>query len=267
MTKIGLAGVGRMGSGMLTNMRKGGIDAVGFDIRPASTFPNLPVSNDADNFAQGLTTLITVVRDTAQTDEVLFGAQGFVTRATQLDTIIVSSTLSPKYVRALRDRIPTHINLIDAPMSGAQVGAIEGTLAFMIGGDDAPITAAWPLFEAMGTSLHRMGEFGDGIQAKVLNNLLCASHTVMTRLILDWATEADLDHTKLLALVGKATGQNWFASRFEQIEFARQGYEPSNTIAILEKDVAAALDAAPNGAYTALPELLKQMLHDLEPMR
>ncbi|MEM5477630.1 NAD(P)-dependent oxidoreductase [Pacificibacter sp. AS14] len=266
MTKIGLAGVGRMGSGMLTNMRKGGIDAEGFDIRPASDFGNLPVSNNADAFAQGLTTLITVVRDTAQTDEVLFGPQGFVLRATELDTIIVSSTLSPKYVRALRDRVPEHINLIDAPMSGAQVGAIEGTLAFMVGGKDAPVAAAWPLFEAMGSNIHRMGGFGDGIQTKVLNNLLCASHTIMTRLILDWASDADLDHDKLLALVDKATGQNWFASRFEQIEFARQGFEPSNTIAILEKDVAAALDAAPEGADTALPELLKQMLHDLDPM-
>lgn len=266
MSKIGLAGVGRMGSGMLTNMRKSGIDANGFDIRPASEFGNLPVSNDADAFAEGLTTLITVVRDTDQTDEVLFGTQGFVLRATDLETIIVSSTLSPKYVRALRDKIPPHINLIDAPMSGAQVGAIEGTLAFMVGGEDAAVDAAWPLFEAMGSNVHRMGGFGDGIQTKVLNNLLCASHTVMTRLILDWATDADLDHGKLLALVEKATGQNWFASRFDDIEFARQGYEPSNTVAILEKDVAAALDAAPDGADTALPELLKQMLHDLQPM-
>jgi 3-hydroxyisobutyrate dehydrogenase-like beta-hydroxyacid dehydrogenase len=267
MTKIGLAGVGRMGGGMLTNMRTNGIDAVGFDIRPASEFGNLPVSNDADDFAGGLTTLITVVRDTVQTDEVLFGPQGFVLRATDLETIIVCSTLSPKYVRALRERIPDHINLIDAPMSGAQVGAIEGTLAFMVGGEDAAVSAAWPLFEAMGSNVHRMGGFGDGIQAKVLNNLLCASHTVMTRLILDWATDADLDHGKLLALIEKATGQNWFASRFDQIEFARQGYEAGNTIAILEKDVAAALDAAPEAANTALPELLKQMLHDLEPMR
>lgn len=266
MTKIGLAGVGRMGGGMLTNMRSGGIDAVGFDIRPESDFGNLPVSNDADAFADGLTTLITVVRDTAQTDEVLFGPQGFVLRATDLETIIVCSTLSPKYVRALRNRIPAHINLIDAPMSGAQVGADEGTLAFMVGGEDAAVNAAWPLFEAMGSNVHRMGSFGDGIQTKVLNNLLCASHTVMTRLILDWATDADLDHGKLLALVEKATGQNWFASRFDQIEFARQGYEAGNTVAILEKDVAAALDAAPDGADTALPELLKLMLHDLQPM-
>jgi 3-hydroxyisobutyrate dehydrogenase-like beta-hydroxyacid dehydrogenase len=267
MTKIGLAGIGRMGSGMLSNLRKGGIDATGFDIRGPSDFPNIPVTNDADVFAKDLTTLITVVRDTTQTDEVLFGAQGFVTRATSLETVIISSTLSPKYVRALRTRVPAHINLIDAPMSGAEVGAIEGTLAFMIGGGDAPVAAAWPLFEAMGTNIHRMGDFGDGIQAKVLNNLLCASHTVMARLILDWATEADLDHGKLLALIDKATGQNWFTSRFEQIEFARQGYEAGNTIAILEKDVAAALDAAPDAANTALPELLKQMLHDLEPMR
>jgi 3-hydroxyisobutyrate dehydrogenase-like beta-hydroxyacid dehydrogenase len=78
MTKIGIAGVGRMGRGMLANMRAAGIEAEGFDIRPESDFPSLPVTSDATAFATELETLLTVVRDADQTDEVLFGTQGFV---------------------------------------------------------------------------------------------------------------------------------------------------------------------------------------------
>ena len=67
MSKIGVAGVGRMGGGMLANLRKNGIDAVGFDIRDPGEF-DLPVTNDVAEFCDGLTTVITVVRDAGETD-------------------------------------------------------------------------------------------------------------------------------------------------------------------------------------------------------
>ncbi|GAA3868833.1 NAD(P)-dependent oxidoreductase [Celeribacter arenosi] len=265
-TKIGFAGVGRMGHGMLANLRKSGILATGFDIRPPSDFPDLPVTDDADAFAADLVELHSVVRDAGETDEVLFGRQGFVSRAPNLKTIVIHSTLSPDYVRGLRARVPSHIDLVDAPMSGAEVGAIEATLAFMIGGKDETVTRLMPQFTAMGKNIHHMGEFGMGMQAKVLNNLLCASHTAMSRLVLDWADQSGLDRAKLLALIETATGQNWFTSRFEQIEFARHGFEPDNTIGILVKDVSCALDAAPDGADTSLPEVVRATMRGLTPI-
>ena len=71
---IGIAGCGRMGAPMLAALRNAGIDAKGFDIRPSSEFGRLEphISNDAAEFAQSLTTLITVVRDIPQTEAVLF---------------------------------------------------------------------------------------------------------------------------------------------------------------------------------------------------
>jgi len=266
MTKIGIAGVGRMGSGMLANMRKAGIDVGGFDIRPESNFSTLPVTSDVAAFAAELETLLTVVRDADQTDEVLFGTQGFVSRAPHLKTVVICSTLSPNYVRGLRTRVPAHIALVDAPMSGAEVGAREGTLAFMIGGEEAEVAALMPLLEAMGQNIHHMGDFGDGMQTKVLNNLLCASHTAMSRLVLDWADQTGVDRGKLLGLIETATGQNWFTSRFDQIEFAKHGFEPDNTLGILVKDVTCALDAAPEGADTSLPEVVRATMRSLTPI-
>lgn len=248
-----------MGGPMLDQLRHAGFDARGFD-----TVVGRGDNAGLDAFADGLTTLITVVRDTDQTDDVLFGSQNLCACPT-LQSVIVSSTLSPKYVTGLRNRVPAHIALIDAPMSGAQVKAAAGTLSFMIGGAPNDITAHMPLFEAMGQDFHIMGSYGAGMSAKVLNNLLAASHTAMTRTVLDWADAAGIAEQRLLDLIHTSSGQNWLASGFNEIEFARDGYSDENSIGILVKDVAAGLDMAPTNADTALPETVQAVLAKLTP--
>lgn len=256
---LGVAGCGRMGAGMLAHLRTAGFTARGYDV--------IDGRGDVaplDTFRDGLQTLISVVRDTAETDALLFDDQGLAACPT-VQTIIISSTLPPPYVTALRARVPAHIALIDAPMSGAQVRAEAGTLSFMLGGANADIAAHMPLFEAMGTSFHHMGAYGTGMTAKVLNNLLAASNTAMTRLVLDWADAAKLDEDKLLSLIHASSGQNWFASGFNDIEFARDGLADDNSIGILVKDVAAGLTMAPDGADTTLPETVQAAIAALKP--
>jgi len=265
---IGIAGCGRMGGGMLAALVDAGFDACGYDIRPRAEFGPLGahILGDPALFARPLQTLFVVVRDIAQTEDVLFGAQNFVQRAPELRRLVICSTLSPAYVRGLRARVPGRIALIDAPMSGAEIAARERRLSFMLGGDTETLALLQPLFGQMGRSFHHMGGFGSGMAAKVLNNLLAASNTVMTRLVLDWARAQGLSQDRLLALIEASSGQNWFASGFQSIEFARNGYRQDNTIGILKKDVLSALDDAPDGADTRLPELLVTLIGQLAPM-
>lgn len=261
---IGIAGCGRMGAPMLAALRKAGFDAQGFDVRAPAEFEDLAphMTDDPTSFTPGLDTLITVVRDIDQTNDVLFGAQGFAS-APDLRRIIISSTLSPCYVSRLREQISDDICLIDAPMSGAQVAAREARLSFMLGGSSADLDAAQPLFDAMGVHFHRMGTFGSGMLAKVLNNLLAASSTAMTRLVLDWADRVGLDERALLGLIHTSSGQNWFASGFSEIEFARDGWSEDNTIAIIVKDIESALDSAPEGVDTNLPRQVQMAIRSL----
>ena len=252
-----------MGAPMLRALRAAGLPARGYDVVPMDS-PH--ITDDIAVFSEDLDTLITVVRDIDQTEAVLFGEQNL-TAIPSLIRIIICSTLSPRYVRDLRARIPSHISLIDAPMSGAQIAAQEARLSFMLGGDESDLDAAQPLFSAMGKHFHRMGEFGAGMQAKVLNNLLAASNTAMTRLVLDWADDAGLEISALLDMIHTSSGQNWFASGFNSIEFSRNGHAPDNTIAILVKDIASALDAAPENADTSLPETVQRSIAALKPRR
>jgi 3-hydroxyisobutyrate dehydrogenase-like beta-hydroxyacid dehydrogenase len=259
---IGIAGCGRMGRPMLGALRSMGLRAKGFDVVDLDSDW---ITTDAKRFSADLSTLITVVRDIEQTEDVLFNVQNFINSTPKLDRVIICSTLSPRYVRALRPRIPDQITLIDAPMSGAQIAAERAELSFMLGGETADLDDAQMLFASMGKHFHRMGSFGSGMQAKVLNNMLAASHTAMTRMILDWADDAGLDERSLLDLIHTSSGQNWLASGFNDIEFARDGYAEDNTIGILVKDVASAMDGAPANADLTAALTIQKMILDLKP--
>lgn len=251
-----------MGAPMLDALRDGTGNAMGFDVCNRG---HAHVTQDVDVFGRDLETLFTVVRDARETDALLFGAQNLLELAPNLSRIFICSTLSPRFMAELRACIPERITLIDAPMSGAQVAAQNRSLSFMLGGDTADIDDAIPLLALMGKHFHHMGPFGSGMQAKVLNNLLAASHTAMTRLVLDWADAAGLDTDKLLNLIATSSGQNWLASGFETIEFAKHGFAGDNSIGILVKDVAAALDAAPKGADLSLPQTVQNTIRTLKP--
>lgn len=242
--KIVVAGCGRMGFGMLRALRAAGFDAIGFDIRPAADFGDFArhMAPDADAAAAHAEILVTVVRDIEQTEALLFDDQALLRRAANLRTLVVSSTLSPAYLATLPRRAPRGVELVDAPMSGAQIAADEARLTFMLGGEDATLDRLAPLFEAMGRTQHRMGAFGAGMAAKVLNNFVAAASVAASRRAYLWADRLGVDAGRLRALMHDSSGQTWFGSNFNDIEFARDGYDPENTIGILCKDVESALD-------------------------
>lgn len=253
-----------MGKPMLASLRNMGLRAKGFDVVDQDSDW---ITSDAKRFAEDLSTLIIVVRDIKETEDVLFGKQNFVNSASKLESIIICSTLSPRYVLDLRTRVPANITMIDAPMSGAQIAAERAELSFMLGGRDEDLDDAQMLFGSMGKCFHRMGAFGAGMQAKVLNNILAASHTAMTRMVLDWADQTDLDEQAFLNLIHTSSGQNWFASGFHDIEFSHDGYEANNTIGILEKDLDSAIDAAPENTDLGPSKTIQTMIRALKPRK
>lgn len=134
----------------------------------------------------------------------------------------------------------------------------------MLGGEDALLDGLMPLFQAMGTTFHRMGDFGSGMTAKVLNNLIAASSTAATRTALAWGRALGVDDQRLRDVFSDSSGQTWFGSNFDRISWAREGFDPSNTMGILAKDVMAAMDAAPDDASTDLPQAIIDAISRLD---
>jgi len=223
--KIGVAGCGRMGLGMARAIRRGGFDCTGFDIRPASEFGDFAglMTEDPAAFAADRDVMLTVVRDIRQTEDLLFDAQAVLSKAPMLKYLIVCSTLSPRYFTDLAARIAAPVRLVDAPMSGAQVAADEARLSFMLGGAEEDLDTLEPVLRTMGQRIHRMGASGAGMTAKVLNNFIAAMSLAGTRQVLDWAADLGVDHDRLMALMHDSSGQTWFGSNFDQIEFSRDG--------------------------------------------
>lgn len=253
-----------MGAPMLDALRDAGTGAAGFDIvQSEKAF----ILSDVVAFANTVETLFIVVRDETQTCSLLTGEQNLLAHAPNLRRIVLNATVSPRFVSWLRSEVPGHIALIDAPMSGARIAAERRNLTFMLGGTDADVEDLTPLLATMGQTFHHMGPLGAGMRAKVLNNLLAAANTATTRMVLDWAKGSNVDEQKLLDVIATSSGQNWFASGIDDIEFAADGYRADNSIGLLVKDVAAALDSAPEGADPILPQTLMTILRNLKPRK
>jgi len=264
--KTGVAGCGRMGFPMAMAMHNAGVKTVGFDIKRSNDFEPLEMDFDPERFARDVVVMFTVVRDEHQTDDLLFNQQAVLEHAKALEYLVVCSTLSPTYVRNLRSRIPDHIELIDAPMSGAAIAAQEARLSFMIGGKSHIIDELMLHFSAMGNKFHLMGEYGSGMTAKVLNNLVAASSMAATRTALDWGIHNDISPDALLDVMNDSSGQTWISRNFEEIEFSADGYALDNSIGLLSKDIAAAVDASP-GQESDLANALIETIRNLEPLQ
>lgn len=242
-SRIIVAGCGAMGLPMAVALRSVGFDTYGFDVRPMAEFPDfhehmLPALD-------GLRTddtLLVVVRNQHQINDICFAENAVYKKNDYPRTLIVSSTVSPRYIHDLQQQLPGDVDLIDAPMSGAPIAARECNLSFMIGGSQTGVTSLMPAFEAMGTNIFHLGTTGQGMLAKVLNNYVAACNVISVRKSLAHAEQLGMPADKLLEVINRSSGSNWFSNRIDAIDWSHEDYHPGNTIGILEKDVTAALD-------------------------
>lgn len=248
---IGIAGCGAMGLPMARSLLAAGFDVWGFDVRPLAEFGDFQprMVGDPAEFAARCPTVISVVRDIRQTLDLCFDEQALFAREARPRRLVVSSTVSPRFLGELAARLPDGTELVDAPMSGAPVAAREARLTFMVGGMDATVDELMPLFRAMGRTIHHLGKLGAGMTVKVVNNFVAASSVVAVRHAMAAAQALGVAPDLLTQVMAQSSGGTWYGDNFAAIDWAAEGYDPENTIGILEKDVKSFLDA-----LTSLPD-------------
>jgi 3-hydroxyisobutyrate dehydrogenase-like beta-hydroxyacid dehydrogenase len=264
---VGIAGCGTMGLPMAQCLLAAGVDVWGHDVRKADEFGDFAPRMIADPgaFAARCAIVLSVVRDRQQTEDLCFGDQGILRRDDRPDLFVTCSTLSPRAVADLAARMPAGVDFADAPMSGAPFRAAKGTLTFMVGGRDDTVRRLMPLFEVMGDGIHHLGPVGAGMTFKVLNNFVGVIGVVAVRKALASAQALGLDRRRLLDVMAMSSGSTWYGDNIDAIDWSRQGYDPGNTIGIIEKDVKAYLDALDGGGGAFEAALLDE-LRALEPL-
>lgn len=252
--RIGIAGCGAMGRPMAEALIAAGFEVTGYDVRPISEFGDFArhITAEPAALAQHCDAVISVVRDAAQTRELLAAMGGLP------PILVLSSTLSPRFVQTLRDELPETTALVDAPMSGAPYRARIAALTFMVGGPEAAVAQLMPAFRAMGEEIHVLGGTGAGAAAKVLNNFVAATGVAAVRTVLAQSGDLGLPPERLLDVMRSSSGGTWYGDNLERIDWAAETYDPANTIGILEKDVTAYLDAIADGG--APDDLTKAVL-------
>ncbi len=247
--KIGLAGCGNMGLPMLNAMLSKNIDAKGYDIEKKKSLLSLGKDfvSSKKKFLDDRNIIISVVRDASDTTELCQGNNGLFEQQSS-KVLIIASTLSPKFVMALKSKAPKNITIIDAPMSGATIAAHEARLTFMVGCEKVFFNYIEPILGLMGTRINHIGNYGSGMMVKVLNNFIAASSVVSVRHVLHQAQKFELDIDALFKTIDTSSGQTWFGTNRTDIEWFKENFENDNTMGILKKDVEAYVDSFENEA-------------------
>ena len=253
--KIGFIGLGIMGAPMALNLLKAGHILF---VQTRSKTPielvegGATVCTSAEEVAKRADIVITMLPDTPNVEEVLFGERGVAiglkAGATASDgqpkVVVDMSSISPMATKRFAQRIEAlGAQYLDAPVSGGEVGAKAASLTIMVGGHEATFERARPLFEAMGKNITRVGGNGDGQTTKVANQIIVALNIEAVAEALLFASKAGADPARVRqALMG-----GFAASRILEVHGERmvqRSFNPGFRIELHQKDLGLALQGA-----------------------
>lgn len=245
---VGIIGVGNMGGAMAANLLARGWPLRVRDLLPqreqALAAQGAEVAATPAAAAAGLDALIVCVVDAAQTEQVLFGADGAAAAMAPGGAVLLCPTIAPDDVERLAQGLAQRgLHAIDAPMSGGPARARDGSMSLMVACDDAVFERHRALVETLGRKVFRVGTRpGDGARTKLVNNLLAGINLAGAAEALALAQRLGLDLGRTLDVIEQSSGQSWIGS--DRMRRAIAGdYVPRAHVTLLHKDTRLALEA------------------------
>ena len=253
--KVGVVGVGIMGSAIAGNLLKKGAEVVGYDIdgkrvadlAAAGGTPAHSASEAADHVETILTCLPSVEALAATVD-------GILERRRPSLVVVELSTLPIEVKVEARDRLAASgIAMLDSPLSGTGAQAVTGDLAVYASGERAAYDRAVPVFEKFARVSHYLGAFGNGSKMKFVANLLVAIHNVASAEAMVLATKAGLDRADVARVIASGAGTSKVFELRAPLMVQGNYVPPTMKIDIWQKDMAVIADyAASLGVETPL---------------
>ncbi len=192
------------------------------------------------------------VTDTPDVEAVIAGDDGILSTAHSGLIVVDHSTISPAVTRQLADDLRTRGSfLLDAPVSGGQSGAENGTLSIMVGGDMEAFEKVQPLLRVMGQTITHCGPSGTGQLTKLVNQILVSVTNLAVSEALTFARKNNLDMAKSIAALGGGAGSSWQLLNLGP-KMINSDFRPGFTINLQQKDLRLVLGAAED-SRTSLP--------------
>lgn len=267
--KVGFIGLGIMGGPMAKNLIEAGHELVLYS-RTREKAEGLAgdgaeVAGSPKEVAEQSDIIITVLPDSPQVEEVLAGEDGVFEGVKEGALIVDMSTISPVVTRELAQQAQERgASMLDAPVSGGDVGAQQGTLSIMAGGSEEVFTRAKPLFEVMGKTITHVGPVGSGQTAKACNQIIVALNIEAVSEALVLGSKAGVDPAKILdALSGGLAGSAVMEAKREKM--LGHDFDPGFRVELHHKDLGIALAAGREyGVPLPVTAILDQMLDSLK---
>jgi len=267
--KVGFIGLGIMGMPMARNLIKAGFEVIVYN-RTTSKAEQM-VSEGAKKagspkeVAEESPVVITIVSDTPDVESVILGENGVI-EGIKLDSVVIDmSTISPQATQKIAIRLSEKkAYMLDAPVSGGEQGAINGTLSIMVGGDAKIFDRCRPILEAMGKSIIHVGANGMGQTVKLMNQILVAGtlNAVVEALI--FAQKSGVDLEKALEAVKGGAAGSWQLSNLAP-RIIKRDFRPGFMVDLIQKDLRLVMGAA-EAAKAPLPitSFIHQMYYSLQ---
>ena len=245
--KIGFIGLGNMGLPMAENLQKEGHEVTGFDIKK-NINSKIRISYNIQEIIKNNNAIFTML---PSGKEVIAVYNEIIDKCDSSTIMVDCSTIDIKSSRLIADLSKKNGLLsLDAPVSGGVVGAVNGTLTFMIGGDESAFKKMKPLFEVMGKKAVYCGDSGSGQAAKMCNNMILGISMIGVCESFTLAKKIGLDLEKLYEVSSNSSGSCWALNTYCPAPDigpetpADKNYLPGFSSELMLKDLMLAQDAA-----------------------
>ena len=269
--RVGFIGLGTMGSGMARNLAKAGfpltVSTRTFEKAEALAreVPGVRAVATPEEVGRESDLVVSSVPDAPEVEEVHLGGRGTAAGAARGAIVIDTSTIAAEAARAIAGRLSERgVAFLDAPVSGGQKGAIEGTLTFFVGGDAAALERARPVFQAMGKRITHLGASGSGQLGKAANQILVGVNLMAVSEALSFAKKAGLPLPALHEALTAGAANSWALEVLGRKMIDRD-FKPAFAVKHQQKDLAIVL-ATSRQKRLPLPgvALVHQLLTALE---
>lgn len=253
--KLAVIGLGSMGYGIAQSCLRAGHETHGFDVVPAQEArfrDEGGASGPLADIAGDLNAVVVVVLNAAQTQDVLFGAQGVVAHLRPGALIMACATVPPDFARDMETRCnAVGVHYLDAPISGGAAKAAAGKLSIMAAGTSDAFTAARPVLDATSETVFELGDkAGAGSAMKAVNQLLAGVHIATMAEALTFGMTQGVTPQSFVEVISKCAGSSWMLENRAPHVVAGD-YTPLSSVNIWPKDLGIVLDIARASGFDA----------------